>query len=227
MHQCLLSCLDYCVNAWRHSCRSRCGPGPRWSIALSAALVWCLSSPPPAMAHGSVVDGGEGCVIQFDFYSAHFSIFQPQTQQHREFCEDLPDVTESVFVLEYRHDSLREVEVDFRIMRNTSELGRFVRWQDIQAIGDLDSETVFFQRAQPQTDGVLSVLHTFEEAGNYVGVVSAPHPTLDRQYHAVFPFRVGLPWWQNRWLWLMLAVAAVAGWRLTARPRKADYRRLA
>lgn len=190
-------------------------------------LVLLSAAPAKLQAHGSVVDGGEGCVIQFDFYSAHFSIFQPQTQQHREFCEDLPDVAESVFVLEYRHDSLREVPVDFRIIRNTSELGRFVRWQDIEALGDLDAETIFFQRTPARADGVLSVLHTFTEPGNYVGIVSAPHPTLDQRYHAVFPFRVGTPWWQNLWLWLAAVIVMVVGWRIRKTNRADVYRRLA
>jgi hypothetical protein len=121
---------------------------------LSAVLLSLLTGPQVLWAHGSVVDSGEGCVIQFDFYSAHFSIFQPQTRQHEEFCEDLPDVTESVFVLEYRHDSLRQVPVAFRIMRNTSDLGRFVRWQDIEAMGDLSADTVFFQRVSPMACSV-------------------------------------------------------------------------
>jgi hypothetical protein len=198
------------------------------SAGLFAVVFALLTASPSALwAHGSVVDGGEGCVIQFDFYSAHFSIFQPQTRQHREFCEDLPDVAESVFVLEYRHDSLREVSVDFRIMRNTSALGRFVRWSDIEAMGDLDSNTIFYQRSPAQTDGVLSILHTFTEPGDYVGIVSAPHPTLDQVYHAVFPFRVGLPWWQNRWLWLAAAMVIFVAWRRTKKQQQTGYRRLA
>ncbi|MDO8907821.1 MAG: hypothetical protein Q7W55_04885 [Pseudohongiella sp.] len=207
-----------CSRKGRFSSALFAAAGPALLAALLVALLLALAvSPQSVRAHGSVVDGGEGCIIQFDFYSAHFSIFQPQTRQHREYCEDLPDVTESVFVLEYRHNSLREVPVDFRIMHNTSELGRFVRWSDIEAMDDIDAQTVFFQRSPPQADGVLSILHTFTEPGSYVGIVSAPHPTLDQRYYAVFPFRVGLPWWQNRWLWLALAVLIVAGWRIRKR----------
>lgn len=192
---------------------------------LMLALAALVSS--QAFSHGSVVDGGEGCIIRMDFYSAHFSIFQPQTRAHREFCEDLPDVTESVFVLEYRHDSLREVPVDFRIIQNTSELGRFVRWQDIEAMGDLTPVTVFQQRVSPRTDGVLSVVHTFEQAGDYVGIVSAPHPTLDQVYHAVFPFRVGRPFWQQGYVLLPLFVLALmALYRIKKRQHKTAYRRL-
>jgi len=172
------------------------------------------SLPQLSLAHGSVYESEEGCVIQFDFYSAHFNVFQPQTRRHTPFCEDLPDATESVFVLEYLHDTLREVPVDFRIIRNTSTLGRFVRWSDLQAMGDIEVNTVFFQRSEPQPDGVLSVLHDFTEPGDYVGIVSAPHPSRDELYYAVFPFSVGLPWWQTRWRWLMAPLGLVIGWRL-------------
>ena len=194
---------------------------------LSTLLLYALSGTHVLWAHGSVVDSGEGCVIQFDFYSAHFSIFQPQTRQHEEFCEDLPDVTESVFVLEYRHDSLREVPVDFRIMRNTSELGRFVRWQDIEAMGDLTEHTVFYQRSSPRADGVLSILFNFTEPGDYVGIVSAPHPTLDLQYHAVFPFRVGQPFWQQSWFLITLMVVLIQGARVWRRRQHPTQQRLA
>ncbi|MDP2286040.1 MAG: hypothetical protein Q8L06_18020 [Pseudohongiella sp.] len=194
---------------------------------LSTLLLHALSGSQLLWAHGSVVDSGEGCVIQFDFYSAHFSIFQPQTRQHQEFCEDLPDVTESVFVLEYRHDSLREVPVDFRIMRNTSELGRFVRWQDIEAMGDLTEHTVFFQRSSPKADGVLSILFNFTEPGDYVGIVSAPHPTLDLQYHAVFPFKVGQPFWQKSWFLILIALVIAQGARRWRNRQQPPFRSLA
>lgn len=156
---------------------------------LMAALLSVFSS--SALGHGSVVDDGDGCLIRFGFYSAHFTIFQPLTSGHREFCEDIPAVTESVFVLEYRHRSLREVPIDFRIMHNTTGMGRFVRWEDIESLADIDAHTVFHQALPPQQDGVLRVLHEFDAPGEYIGVVTVPHPTEDITYRAVFPFRVG------------------------------------
>jgi hypothetical protein len=170
--------------------------------ALLLALCLLMLSP-RLSAHGSVVDGGDGCTIQFDFYSAHFAIFQPRTRQHREYCEDIPDVTESVFVMEYLHNSLREVPVDFRIIRNETQLGRFVKWSDLEVIGDLSPLTVFHQYFPPQPDGVLRVIHDFQEAGSYIGIVTVPHPS-DAQliYHAVFPFRVGRSL-TDYWPWLL------------------------
>jgi len=178
----------------------------RFGYALFATMLLIVSV--GAHGHGSVVDEGDACLIRFGFYSAHFSIFQPQTQGHRAFCEDIPDAGESVFVLEYRHRSLNDVPVDFRIMRNETGLGRFVRWEDLEAIDDLTPYTVLHQALPPQGDGVLTVLHTFDSPGNYIGIVTVPHPTGDMVYHAVFPFRVGrslLSWWP----WGIAALAAV------------------
>jgi hypothetical protein len=174
-------------------------------------LLTCLSGVPRlAHGHGSVVDKGDACVIQFGFYSAHFSIFQPGTSNHDNFCEDIPSAGDSVFVMEYRHDSMREVPLEFRIMRNSSDLGRFIRWQDIEAMtaGELSADTVLLESLPPQTDGVARVMHRFDTTGDYIGVVSIAHPSEDILYHAVFPFTVGTPVWSN-WPWGLPVLALI------------------
>lgn len=188
-------------------------------MVLFAVFALCLSGLPRlSWGHGSVAESEEGCVIEFGFYSAHFNVFQPQTRRHTAFCEDLPDVTETIFALEYLHDSLRQVPLELRILHNTSSLGRFVRWDDLQAMGDLTAQTVYSLTVPPQPDGVLSVLFPFTEAGDFVGIISAPNLTGDEVYHAVFPFRVGQPWWQNRWLWALGLLCLAALWRALRSP---------
>ena len=186
-------------------------------------LIGLLLSGRQAAGHGSVTDGEDGCMIRMNFYSAHFTVFQPQTRGHREYCEDLPDLGESVFVMEYLHDSLRQVPIDFRIIRNTTPVGRFVRWSDVEALGDLTELTVFYQRVMPQPDGVLTVLHNFTQPGDYVGVVSAPHPSQsDNIYHAVFAFSVGkrsIP--GGFWLPAGVLLAGLIVWRRRAMRRQA------
>lgn len=173
---------------------------PLLLVAVLVLTTLCLAATPaPLHAHGSVVDEGDACVIQFGFYSAHFSIFQPHASAHQGFCEDIPEAGESVFVMEYRHDSMRQVPLEFRLIRNNSGLGRFVRWQDIETMPDeqLRADTVFRQSLPPQPDGVVRVMHHFDTPGDFIGIVSIPHPTEDMLYHAVFPFRVGASVWSN------------------------------
>ncbi len=57
--------------------------------------------PLESSAHGSITVDGDLCVIQIGFYRAHFKIFQPITSEAEEFCEDIPDFGESIFVMEY------------------------------------------------------------------------------------------------------------------------------
>ena len=143
-----------------------------------------------AQAHGGVVLEEDLCIIKIGFYQAHFTIFQPRSQAHEQFCEDLPDTGETVFVVEYLHNGLEDIPVDFRIVRNTTNLGRFATWQDVQAIKDLQEVTVFYHPPKREPD-VLAFLHEFDTSGDFIGVVTAVHPETQVIYTAVFPFAVG------------------------------------
>jgi hypothetical protein len=160
-----------------------------WLLPL--LLGACLN----AHAHGNVTLDGDACAIQIGFYSAHFAIYQPQTRQHEEYCEDIPDVTDSIFVIEYLHAVMREVPVDFRIIKDRERRGQFVRQEDIEEIDDLDRDTVFYQSPVTRPDGVFLIRHEFTDSGDYIGIVTAAHPTLDKMYTAVFPFHVGASDW--------------------------------
>lgn len=157
----------------------------RWFIVA----VFCLA-PALAQSHGGVVEEEDLCVIKVNYLRGHFKIYQPLTSGHREYCEDLPDATQSVFVMEYLHDSLSEAAVDFRIIRDLTGKGRFARWDDVQAIGNLDAATVFYQPPIVDPD-VLTVIHDFEEEGDFIGIVTANVDGDEQVYRAVFPFEVG------------------------------------
>lgn len=146
------------------------------------------------LAHGSITAEGDLCVIRIGFYTAHFKVFQPDTSQEKEFCEDLPAAGSSIFVMEYLHQSLGDVPIEFRIIRDITGLGRFARMEDIAKIEDLEAVTVFHQPAviEPQ---VFNVLHDFTEDGDFVGIVTVKHPETEQYYSAVFPFHVGTRAW--------------------------------
>jgi len=194
--------------------------GASFSPLLPLALLLWLLPVSALHGHGSVVDEGGACLIRIgEFYRAQFSMFQPRTRQHREFCEDVPDVADTLFTLDYEHPALARVPIDFRIIRNPGLDRRFVRWQDIEALGELGPLTEFHVYMPPQPDGVLSLMHEFREGGNYIGLISAPHPDGHTVYHAVFPFRVGRTA-LDYWPWALAVLAAGwLGWRWR-RPRR-------
>ena len=166
-------------------------------------------------AHGGVFLENDLCVIQIGFYKAHFKIYQPQKSQHEELCEDIPHADESVFVLEYLHDSLREVPVEFRIIKDVNNRGRFVKWDDIRE--DIYRNTVFYQPPLIQQNGVFLALYQFVEEGNYIGIVTAKSPKGSEAYTAVFPFRVGgadwglIPWFVALAVFLQLNYWLMSG----------------
>ncbi len=145
-------------------------------------------------AHGGVVEEDDICVIKVNYLRAHFKIYQPRASGHKQFCEDLPAAAESLFVMEFMHDALQTMPIDFRIIRDITGKGRFARMDDVEAIDDLDAATVFYQAAALEPD-VYSVVHTFEDEGDFIGIVSATNPASGEVYAAVFPFEVGFTGW--------------------------------
>ena len=176
------------------------------SAMIRVALLAVLALAPwAAFAHGGVVEEEDLCVIKVSYLRGHFKIYQPLVDGHKEYCEDLPNATESVFVMEYLHDSLSEAAVDFRIIRDVTGKRRFARWEDVAEIDDLEAATVFYRPPAVDPD-VLTVLHEFEDEGHFIGIVTA---SLDEKtYRAVFPFEVGYTGF-GYWPLIILLVLAI------------------
>jgi hypothetical protein len=108
---------------------------------------------------------------------------------------------------------MKEMPVDFRIVRDVDNLGIYAKWEDVAKIDDIDRDTVFYRQPTKEPDSVLTIDHLFAEPGGYIGVVTARHPTLDKTYSAVFPFRVGGTGYGYLPLFLFLgALAQLAYW---------------
>jgi hypothetical protein len=158
--------------------------------SLAVLLLLAMQAPQYAQAHGGVVEEEDLCVIKVNYLRGHFKIYQPLIDGHKEYCEDLPNATETVFVMEYLHDSLSEAAVDFRIIRDVTGKGRFARWDDVAEIDDLEAATILYREPVVDPD-VLTVIHDFKEEGDFIGIVTANVDGDQKIYRAVFPFEVG------------------------------------
>ena len=187
----------------------------RRNALLWMLLLTLLHVSPAVFAHGGVAFSDDQCVIRIDYLTAHFTVYQPQTRGSKEYCEDLPDVTETIFVMEYLHDFLRQMPVDFRIIKDTEGFGQFAKWEDIKTIADINASTVFYQPPQVLVDGSLTANYSFEEKGTYIGIVTAEHPADDRVYHAVFYFQTGGPNYGSLPLFLALLLVLQLGYWLS------------
>ena len=164
------------------------------SLSVLLVLVNWISS---CFAGGGVLLSEDSCIMTIGFYEAHFTAYQPDTSGNKQFCEDLDDTGNTIFVLDYLHKSLSEVPVDFRIIKNVTSKGEFVQINDVKEIIDIEDVTVFYQKPVIKNNASYTISHVFMEKGDYVGIVTAGHPTNNNIYSSVFPFRVGavsLPW---------------------------------
>ena len=186
------------------------------------SMVMAVIPATSTLAGGGLVLEDDVCIIRIDFYSAHFTAYQPDTSGNTQFCRDLPDTGETIFVLDYLHQSLKEVPVDFRIIRDVTGQGRFVKLKHVEAIEDIEQHTVFYQLPTIRPDASLKIEYNFAEEGAYIGIVTAGHPSKDTVYTAVFPFEVGgsnFAWLTA--LFLLLAGAAFLVTRRFTRSRQA------
>jgi hypothetical protein len=204
---------------------------PHLLVLISTVITaFCFStSMGNAYAHGSVTPDSDLCIIEIGYYRAHFKIYQPDTRQHKDYCEDLPDTGRSIFVMEYEHEGLGEVPIDFRIIENVTGNGFFANMEDIEKIEDLDGVTILHHVDAIQRD-VFTIDYEFEESGNYIGVVTVQNPETGKVYNAVFPFEVGYiglgywPWIAGTALLLHLNYLWMGGWfaRFAASRRSAQ-----
>lgn len=150
-----------------------------------------VGAPGGVLAGGGMVIEDDICIVEVEFYSMHFTAFQPDTRGNEQFCQDLPDEGGTIFVLDYLHLSLKDVPVSFRIIREVTGQGRFVKPKHVLALGALEPHTVFYQEPAIEVDASFQADYTFTEEGEYIGIVTAGHPVNDNVYLAVFPLRVG------------------------------------
>jgi hypothetical protein len=187
---------------------------------LILCLGLLLATGQQVAAHGGVSFDDDVCKLNIGFLEAHFTVYQTQSSASEEFCEDIPEVTSSVFVLDYLHDFLKEMPVDFRIVKDTHDFGIFAKWEDIAGLDDIESDTVFYQEPVMRADGLLTVEYEFQEAGGYIGIVNATHPVQDKIYHAVFFFQVGGDNYGFLPLFIALVVLAQGIYWLSTRKRQ-------
>lgn len=153
--------------------------------------VWAICGVSTVWAHGGVSVEDDVCLINIDRYKAHFTGYLPQERATQEFCEDIPIATESIFVIDYISDELREMELDFRIIRDVNQIGITATFADLGGEQAIEDATVYYVEPKQYQKGVFSVRHNFTQDGGYIGIVHAHHLETGLKYTSVFPFSVG------------------------------------
>lgn len=190
-------------------------------LVFSAWLLAAMTS--SVFAHGGVSIEDDTCIMSIGPYRAHFTGYQPEVRASQEFCEDIPVVAKSIIVLDFISRPLREMAVDFRIVRDVNDVGVTATVADLGSAAAIEQATIFYRAAERFPRGSFDVAIKFDEPGRFIGVLTAVDDNTDdrREYISVFPFSVGVTNWWGRLKWIAGSIVLGAGLYLwSSRPGK-------
>ena len=158
--------------------------GLSWVLAVFTGTAW---------AHGGLAMEQDMCKLTVGPYMMHFAGYQEDAQR-TEFCEDIPHKGPTIIVLDAVDSALRDLPIEFRIVRKTD--------------GPLENAPEVYKLA-PATypKGTLMVRYDFMEDGDYVGLVYAGE---NRKHASVFPFSVGKPMGYVHYIAVSIALIVLA-----------------
>ena len=149
-----------------------------------AGLILALALPFSAQvrAHGGLSLADDVCKLTIGPYTMHFTGYQPDSTQEKEFCEDIPATGRTVVALDYIEEALRPLPTEVRIIRDTGT--------PESEKGNLDEITILHIPAKVYPNGSINFEYNFTQPGKFVGLVTVTEkePLVSR-----FPFSVGEP----------------------------------
>lgn len=149
-------------------------------------------------AHGGLSLADDICKLTIGPYTMHFTGYQPEATQEKEFCEDIPATGRTVVALDYIEEALRPLPTEVRIIRDTGA--------QAGAEGNLDEITILHIPAKVYPNGSINFEYDFMQPGKFVGLVTVGEKS---EYVSRFPFSVGEP--KGTSPYLIVAIAAIIG----------------
>lgn len=137
----------------------------------------------PVQAHGGLSLADDVCKLTIGPYTMHFTGYQPESTQEKEFCEDIPATGRTVVALDYIEDALRPLSTEVRIIRDTGA--------PPGAEENLDAITILHIPPKVYPNGSINFEYDFEKPGKFVGLVTVRDK--QEEYVSRFPFSVGEP----------------------------------
>jgi hypothetical protein len=168
-----------------------------------------LALPAQVHAHGGLSLADDICKLTIGPYTMHFTGYQPESTQEKEFCEDIPAVGRTVVALDYIEEALRPLPTEVRIIRDTGA----PEGQE----ENLDAITLLHIPAKVYPNGSINFEYDFHQPGKFVGLVTVKDKEA---YVSRFPFSVGEPKGTSPYLLGAIAVIAVGAGVFFLRGRK-------
>jgi len=165
-------------------------------IFLTLVLSVGFSFTTQVQAHGGLSLADDMCKLTVGPFTMHFTGYQPESSQEKEFCEDIPATGRTVVALDYIEEALRPLRTEVRVIKDTG------------SEENLDSITVLHMPAKVYSNGSINFEHTFSQPGKFVGLVTTFGE--DKEHVSRFPFSVG-EGESNMPSGLVFAIAAALG----------------
>ena len=167
----------------------------RAGLAFLILSVGLLSFSTQTYAHGGLSLADDLCKLTIGPYTMHFTGYQPDSSQEKEFCEDIPSTGRTVVAFDYIEEALRPLTTEVRVIKDTG------------SEEDLDKITVLHLPPKVYPNGSINFEHNFKKPGKFVGLVTV---TGDEKLVSRFPFAVG-EGGSNMPSGLVFAIAAAIG----------------
>lgn len=173
-----------------------CPPLARTLWLILGAFFFVLF-PLRTWSHGAVAIDEDKCKLFIGNYSMHFTGYQAKAMDHedalddhlhptdgadrKEFCHDIPELGHTVVVLDAVDPELREMPLEVRIVRDTGDMR------------DIEANTIFHIPSKLYPAGTVTIRHTFDAPGRFVGIVTVGTGSGKGVLTARFPFSVAQP----------------------------------
>lgn len=181
----------------------------KWLGGMVLGMIFALQ----AQAHGGLSMAEDTCVLTVGPYTIHFTGYQPESSQEKEFCEDIPNTGRTIVALDYIDDALRPMETEVRIITDS---GTGVDPEDLESV------TIFHMPYKVYSNGSVTFEHTFPAQGDFVGLVSVRDG--ETVYVSRFPFAVGTggKFKMNMFMWpaALIIVAGIGFFYMRKNPRE-------
>ncbi len=173
-------------------------------LSLLAASLWLWAAPAtPVAARGALTLNQDVCLLFIGPDYMYFSGYRPDKPRKR-FCEEAPEIGESVFAMDFAQSEMRDMKVDFRIMRDIG---------DTDEPAAIEGATLSYLPPKAYPGGSLSLHYNFVEPGAYAGVVTA-QGSHGEHWVARFPFTVGQSYMVKLPYFLLAAAVGVGAFLL-------------
>jgi hypothetical protein len=161
---------------------------------LAAWLLATVLLTSAAYAHGGVGMQDNRCVLRIGPDLMFFTGYQPQNSRE-EFCDDVPNIGQTVVALDMQELELRNMLTEIRLIKDD---GTHTQMNGLPFLSDaelankaaLDAVSIALFPPKKYPTGTLTFEHTFPENGKFIGIVTVENDHGQR-FVSQFPFSVG------------------------------------